>query len=581
MHDSHRVGPEALAGTNSRSGVALVTVLMILSVLLVLAVGAMALTRTNLLIAQNQVSNTIARSNAEAGLDATILALSAAFRESGVIPDASSFEPPVAAISDGTIDYELQSMVVNGDLVSIRVTGDGPRNAAYESEALIEFSGTSSSGPTPFSGAIIACDGLALTGGGKIDAFDSRVAGYDQNNPLWSTSIRTTSDKADITLTGGTYVYGDLNATGGATVTAGASVYGNINANGDVHISSAGNFGGDIRTTGDMRFSNTAKVSGSVSSNGEMRFDNGAQVAGNAHSGADMVFTNTGANIKGDATVGGTYRPTQWGTHVEGSVINAQPVPNHPVPSDVCDPLGIDFVAGEVAQQLVGVASPTIKTGWPKDDWAFTPSGVVSFDKTWKIDRWVNEADAHQVDVLGSSTSVIRTGDFNLNNGVVTISGGDVTLFIDGNFNAATGGGKMVIERGSSLTVFVTGKTKLGSSFAIEDEFGRRVTGTVAETGTPTFSIFSSYDAPVVRSRFNQTAGVIIEGGADVPVNVYAPNTGVDIRAGGNLFGSVRGREIQVPGGAGIHYDLALGEVELGTAGPGQSQPTVRVISRR
>ncbi len=562
------------------TGSALISVLLVLTAVILLAVTGLYLTNTNLAIAGNIVGNTIAKSNAESGIDATIAMLYANFESTGNLP--GSIQAPAVNLSTADVDYGLESVVPHGNRVHLKVIGYGPNNAEYLSEALVEFKGTNVRGPIPFGGGVVACEGLDLLGGGMIDGFDSRVGPYDQRHRLRSAQIRTTMPNAHIHLDGGTNVYGDIFSTGGVTIDAGASVYGDIVASDDVLISSAGTFDGEIHTTGNLSFSNTASVSGNVSSNGELRFDNVATVEGNAASGADMVFTNNG-RIEGNAHVGGEYLPVRADyKHVQGTVReNAGSVSNQPVAPEVCDPIDIETQILALQDQLRATDKPNIVVGnYPKVNWRISPSTLTSFDDTWNVKEWVQEAGASTIHLGGSEIPVLQTGDFHLANGEIRVREGHVVLFIDGNFETS-GGGKMVIERGSSLTLYITGKTRLGSSFRIVDEYGFPVSATLADTQKPTFSIYSAHTGQMARWNERQTAGVVLEGSTDVPVNVYAPNTGIYVSAGGDIYGALRGKEVAVVGGAGIHYDVALGEIEHGSPNEQQINFEFEIISRR
>lgn len=127
---------------------------------------------------------------------------------------------------------------------------------------------------------------------------------------------------------------------------------------------------------------------------------------------------------------------------------------------------------------------------------------------------------------------------------LVNVAGGDVVLVIDGDFITGNGGnninGSVVIDDDSSLTVFVGGKVSLGSNVKMP------VTQTFSSSDRPTFSIFSSYESDGV--------GVNVDGGGRVVANIYAPYTKASINSGGNLFGSVRAKFVDVSGDGAIVY---------------------------
>src|SRR5690554_1518545 len=171
---------------NRSAGIALISVLMVMLSITVIGIGTLMLTNSNLLISENLVSQSVARSNAEAGIDAVIAVLVAEVAGSGSRPAAIP-DPAVSLASGGLVDFESHNgaggsnFEWNDDLATISVVGMGPRNARYEAQAVLQFSSdVVISGISPFGGAIVGCEAVMVLGGGRIDSFDSRSGAYSE-----------------------------------------------------------------------------------------------------------------------------------------------------------------------------------------------------------------------------------------------------------------------------------------------------------------------------------------------------------------------------------------------------------------
>lgn len=303
-------------------GIAIVSVLVVLAALMMLAVGSLVLTQSNLLTAENLTSNSIAKANAEAGLDVTIAWLSAQFLATGEVP-AQPADPPYAGLPDGSLMYQAAGndwYTVNLDgTVAIRVMGTGPRSAEHVSEALLAFnSPVGGGGGSPFQGAVIGCEGVFVSGSGAIDSYDSRVSPYAVANRGRGAHVQTVMSGAAITISGASPIYGNVASTGTVEASGSARVVGDIHASGLVQLKAAATYEGDVRTTGDVEVSNSATIYGSVSSNTNVSFTNVSTVRGSVNAGGNINFTN-GGKVNGDATAGGTVTGVNWTNNVLGA----------------------------------------------------------------------------------------------------------------------------------------------------------------------------------------------------------------------------------------------------------------------
>ena len=189
---------------------------------------------------------------------------------------------------------------------------------------------------------------------------------------------------------------------------------------------------------------------------------------------------------------------------------------------------------------------------YPFVDWVLSPGGLSAFDETWNKKEWVEFSESQDINILEEGRKVVRVNDFKLKNGSLIVSGGDVVLFVDGDFELGKGGSSYEIEDGSSLTVFVKGKTDIAHGVKMDDS------KTLGSEGSPRLSIFSSGEDVDLKSSSKGVA------------SVYAPYSDVSINSGGQFFGSLRGKTLKVTGGGLIAYDIALaseGPTSVGEGG--------------
>lgn len=149
----------------SVNGIALISVLLVLLAVLVLGIATLMLTQGNLLISQNLVGTSIARTNAEAGIDATVAVMRADYEATRELPIHVTAAPTVQ-LQSAEPQYEFaQPPAWDGNRVTLLVSGFGPRDAEFVSQAVVEFGQLEQSGGSPYTGAIIGCQALHVVGG--------------------------------------------------------------------------------------------------------------------------------------------------------------------------------------------------------------------------------------------------------------------------------------------------------------------------------------------------------------------------------------------------------------------------------
>lgn len=286
--------------------------------------------------------------------------------------------------------------------------------------------------------------------------------------------------------------------------------------------------------------------------------------------GCDSVHLSGGAGVTGgvvsggDVTIsGGVYPPDS---------IAAQGVVNYPgwwdgnstyapltqnfsngVPLPSCDPHNLN---AQIADLHYLPSNGNITVGnYPIVNSVLTPAGLTAFDQTWNVQADVTLATASMADAPnlpsfpdGEKVSVIRTGSFTSHNGSITVSGGNVVLFVDGDLILGAGGNEgLIIEPGSTLTVIVTGKTNFMSSL-------QTASLPLVTNDRPTFALYSTREDvnPGSSGANPGNSGVVVDGSTKALANIYAPGSNVSIVGSGGVKGTVRGKNIDVRGAGTI-----------------------------
>src|SRR5699024_6152724 len=151
------------------------------------------------------------------------------------------------------------------------------------------------------------------------------------------------------------------------------------------------------------------------------------------------------------------------------------------VPSEECDPLEIRGVIDGLQHLPRGKA---VATSPAFDLWTATPDWFTHYEHTGSAKAETDTGiPGNRVELFGSETTVYRVPSVSINQ-ELRISGGDVTLLVDGDFT--TGGDpRLTIDPGSTLTLLVRGKVSLGTSLKMN------VPEPVNSAGLPSFMIFS------------------------------------------------------------------------------------------
>lgn len=186
---------------------------------------------------------------------------------------------------------------------------------------------------------------------------------------------------------------------------------------------------------------------------------------------------------------------------------------------------------------------------WPFQRATLKPTRleVYNDDHRAKTNQIVTLPFYQPVSFLGEDIALMALDEFKIKSGgkdpSLTISGGRVILFIDGDVEM-DGGASMQIDSDSSLTLIVTGEFKLTGGF----EFLNK--NAVNDKGEPLFTLLSTYAG--------KKEAVKISGGTKLYGVVYALS---DLKLGGSgtIVGQAFAANINANGGTAIDYQPAFG----------------------
>ncbi|MFK3860707.1 pilus assembly PilX family protein [Pseudoalteromonas rhizosphaerae] len=454
-----------------------------------------------------------------------------------------------------------------------------------QSNLVARFGFTPGKGGSVFKNAIVGCEGVSLSASGRIDSYDSSKGDYDPDKAEAGAVIGTVYKDKDVTLSGASTIWGSVHATGSITFSGSSPITGTLRANNHITIDS--NFtvstdpvlpdgfpldtavGGDVLSAGGVTW-RQGKILGVVRANKDLNFPNNS---------ASTVLENRN-NDGLDVLYGGKLNAKDLAPHLEQGGIpysdprynvspNVELVPfqdpdNFTVGQTQCDSINITTVVDGLVDPsaeniIVKHGSSTLVSDKPETRviYELTPEIAQSKienqgDYVWE--KWLGARPATLNYTLNTienvvDVKVLKAGNFSLNNGILKVAGGDVTLIVNGHF-MMEGASEIHIAQGSSLSLYVNGKVKLKASpGSITMKHG------LTKTGKPVFSIYSSNE---------QANGIDIDADANLYAAIYAPKTDVKVVANGGFSGSIRGKTVSASGKGGIHHDSNLANISSG-----------------
>ncbi len=466
------------------------------------------------------------------------------------------------------------SLNVNSDGL-LEFSSDGTRfEGKNNTVALFEL--VSGGASSTFASGVIGCDGVTLGASGIIDSYDSSQGNYGGASAYSDSSVTTIHHDADVNLTGGASIWGSVSATGSISITGGTAVYGDVHANLDITVNSgprtevnlstipaefdvSTTVGGDVLSGRNVRLINN-KVAGVVRAEGNffLSDDGEVEVLNSENNGLDIMYGGT-------FSFGGNEMPLRHEQDGFGydhrrylDMPNVPTVPgidpdNLPAghdpqdPAKNCDPI-------DIADLLNGYDEPGLSRVLLNKSDAFIGPYVYQLTPAsgQTYGNWPNWARSSSPGDILPVMEALPTGDFKpfykfdsltVSGGGLKISGGDVFIYVRNDFKLINSG-FLTIDSGSSLTVFVGGKTEI--RLPINQDQG------ITASGQPVFSVYSSYSG---------ADGFKIASDAEIYAAVYAPLTNASIAGAGSLMGSIRAKTVNLSGDTAIHYDNRLGEI--------------------
>ncbi|CAM4181676.1 pilus assembly PilX family protein [Pseudoalteromonas ostreae] len=468
----------------------------------------------------------------------------------------------------------------------LEITSLGERYGGdAQSNLVARFGFTAGKRGSVFENAIVGCEGVSLSASGRVDSYDSSKGDYDPDKAEAGAIIGTIYKDKDVTLSGASTIWGSVHATGSITFSGSSPITGTLRANNHIIIDS--NFtvstdpvlpdgfpldtavGGDVLSAGGVTW-NQGRILGVVRANKDLNFPNNSAstvLENRNNDGLDVLYggklnaKNLAPHLEQD---GIPYSDPRYNVSPNVALVPFQDPDNFTAGQTQCDSINITTVVDGLVDSsaeniIVKHGSSTLVSGKPETRviYELTPEIAQSKienqgDYVWE--KWLGARPATLNYTLNTidnivDVKVLKAGNFSLNNGILKVAGGDVTLIVNGHF-MMEGASEIHIAQGSSLSLYVNGKVKLKASpGSITMKHG------LTKTGKPVFSIYSSNE---------QTNGIDIDADANLYAAIYAPKTDVKVVANGGFSGSIRGKTVSASGKGGIHHDSNLANISSG-----------------
>ncbi|WP_193755595.1 pilus assembly PilX N-terminal domain-containing protein [Psychromonas sp. psych-6C06] len=513
----------------------LISVLIITTISTFVALSAIGENRLQERIAGNQAKEINARAKAEQGV----------FDSYQFIKQQQNNDKTLAQIKSlisgqSEVGHYLLSADFGATANTLLITSKGQYHGAtayLKAEVLIE-NGTAALGN---GGAVVACDGVSLTGGGLIDSFDSRNGSYSALSATSNADV--VSINGDVGIHGGTNLKGDLTVNGTITQSGSTTIGGDINASKDLNLAQAtvhGNVsvGQNATIMGGSIGKLTDPDSGNVNITGNFKLNDSA--------------TTTGAlNYAGNLT-------KQYDSYdiamFSGTVNDASPV----APMMASHKCNEKDIANAMPTTTSGHVKSNLSTahGGELAQLEFSEMSAQVFDETNTTNELVTVYPTSLTSELWQGSKEVYVFDsVKMKNTMVTITG-DVTIMVKGELTTTGGETGFRFNDGdtnSSLTILSEGTVDIGSDTSV---FANAVVDSVNKKVPLT--IYSSYESKGNNANKN---AVFLDGAANMYAKVYAPLGRVEYAASGAMMGALEGKYIDISGAGAIHFDEALKHV--------------------
>ena len=535
-----------------------------------------------------------------------------------------------SSIYNATIEIDS-----NGDIL---ISSEGTRfEGEDQMQAIFEYvaGGGGTTSASVFSNGITGCSGVAISGSGLIDSYDSSLGDYNDTlddgskNTSEESFVNTVNDTGDITLNGSGTIEGDVLSSSNLSIIQGADVTGNIHSNGNLILSGGVVIGGDASAY--LSFTQSSgTVSGSISANqsisiqqtpvgGDISSSGPISVTGNTVQGTirsyglvaltqtiirNGVYTSgnyeqTGGTVYGGVRVQGNVTLKQWGSTIDSKDLRY--AGNGSFKDDTPE---YAFSPYKVSSTEISI--PTIEPVEKITPESENNRGLTACDpldiataidgvsvNTASPDLFINN-NSSAGDLLELETNEANfLVDFGSTpDGAITAK---AAAFLDSAtqifyFDDVTIKGRMQVKSNHNAVMFVDGDFTMNgaSSLTIPDNSsltiiikGKLKIGNGAQVyapdngvtneGRPVFSIYSSYSG--------SDTGIEFSGGTrELYAVIYAPLTQVKVTSAVGFKGSILGDTVIVSGAGGIHFDTALNEASFGGSSSGGNGSTSKLV---
>ena len=139
-------------------------------------------------------------------------------------------------------------------------------------------------------------------------------------------------------------------------------------------------------------------------------------------------------------------------------------------------------------------------------------------------------------------------------------------------FSAPSGfGGHFTYDRTSGNLTVAAGKTVTlaagsycfhnivlsgGATLAVKGQVSINLTGTLSAGQATLVNSTGSPSSLVISSSYSGTSGIVLAGGSEAYLDVFAPRTGIVVAVRGQVFGALLGETLTLSGGSHVHADI-------------------------
>ena len=439
-------------------------------------------------------------------------------------------------------------------------------------------------GVSPFSGGVVACDSLQLSGSGTINSYDPTKGDANAaDNDLSNAKVKVIDGKGNqvrldgnapikgdvqvnngsLMISGSSHISGDVKVTGSAELSSSAQIFGDLQTGSSLSMGSSARIGGDVSAVGNVSLSSSASVTGSVQTGGNYQMESSATVGGSVSVAGNVNALGWNSSA-GSLTYAGTLpalQPKQF-TTTSGQLPTRGAVssPSAPViSSEECDPIDI---SAKLAPFSAVTPVSTIESEHSNNGVSASYSFSGTSGQAYSTGNYNSNTSPKlpitpvTMDVLGQQKPVYVLDNLVLNNAAMNITSGDVVIYVKNMTKIEGGGSGIHVANGATLTILTPGKVEFGSSGQVTTG----ATGAATSSNKPPISIYSSYSAG--------GTGVDVKDAGNVAyAAIYAPYTHAEVKNGTAFSGAVRAKSITVNGAGQLHYDESLGQVKAGSSG--------------